>query len=87
MHAFLSLSSLFLALGLMKFNTNLSQVKVFARFCLSKQTLNSTYDILWSTTGLSASDILVVEYSFDGGFTGWDQLSSGTVADFKGRFR
>jgi hypothetical protein len=35
----LSLSSLFLALGLMKFNTNLSQVKVFARFCLSKQTL------------------------------------------------
>jgi hypothetical protein len=39
MHAFLSLSSLFLALGLMKFNTNLSQVKVFARFCLSKQTL------------------------------------------------
>ncbi|MFT7036524.1 MAG: hypothetical protein ACJA2S_005056, partial [Cyclobacteriaceae bacterium] len=35
-----SLSSLFLALGLMKFNTNLSQVKVFARFCLSKQTLN-----------------------------------------------
>jgi hypothetical protein len=49
--------------------------------------LNSTYDILWSTTGLSASDILVVEYSFDGGFTGWDQLSSGTVADFKGRFR
>jgi hypothetical protein len=41
MHAFLSLSSLFLALGLMKFNTNLSQVKVFARFCLSKQTLIS----------------------------------------------
>jgi hypothetical protein len=25
----------------MKFNTNLSQVKVFARFCLSKQTLHS----------------------------------------------
>ncbi len=49
-------------------------------------TLNSTYEILWSTQGLSDNTSLIVEYSSDGGLTHWDLLTSGTISSLKGRF-
>ncbi|MFY0653360.1 MAG: VCBS repeat-containing protein [Cyclobacteriaceae bacterium] len=48
--------------------------------------LNSTYEIKWASTQLSASEVLVIEYSADGGFTGWDELASGTAEQLGGRF-
>ena len=48
--------------------------------------LNTTYEILWSTVDVSGDQEIVVEYSVDGGLTGWDLLTSGTVDELEGRF-
>ena len=48
--------------------------------------LNSNYEIAWSTVGIPDSETLIIEYSSDGGFSGWDFLASGTVVNLKGQY-
>jgi len=63
-----------------------SEITVSAPNTNEQLSLNGIYEIKWSIKGITDSETLIVEYSSDGGFSGWDFLTTGTVASLKGQY-